>query len=71
MQASQKAQLFEELATVLTNKRGKEAQIALRLIMKAMDGQELANSQAQLVANVVIMGTAAPAATQSGKALSE
>lgn len=71
LEASQQAQLFEELATVLTEKRGPEAQAALRMIMRAMDGQKLTDTQAQLIANVAIMGTVAPAAQSTGRALSE
>lgn len=71
LEASQKAQLFEELATVLTEKRGPEAQMALRLIMQAMEGQPLKDTQAKLIANVAIMGTAAPAAITTGRALQD
>lgn len=71
LQASERAQLFEELARVLTEKRGTEAQLALRTVMRAMDGQELNDVQANFIANVAIMGTAAPVSVTAGRALSE
>jgi len=51
--AIRKMGIYDEIAGVLVNLRGKEAQNALRLIKKAMDGDALTDQMADRIAKVL------------------
>ena len=55
--------IYDEIAGVLVNLRGKEAQNALRLVRKAMDGDALTEQMAERIAKV--LATPAAVATYS------
>lgn len=66
--ALREAGVFEDIATALTSIRGANAQRALRIVQKAIDGQPVNEAQAGYIANVLV-GSAALTAHQQGKQL--
>lgn len=65
MSAREKS-IFDEIASVLVNTKGAEAQAALQAIRQAMSGQPLKDAQAALIGRVVA-GAGGLTAYQSGK----
>ena len=57
--------IFDELATLLTQQRGRQADDALRIVQRAVEGRELSETQARIVARAVLQ-PAALAGTVAG-----
>lgn len=53
-QALREAGIYEEIATALTQTKGKKAEAALRLVNDAMRGETLRGPQAALIADVIV-----------------
>lgn len=65
---AQKQRIFEEIATALTERKGRSAQEAFRLLNSAMQGQPLTDAQNQFLAQQVALslyGGAAPTAART------
>lgn len=63
--------LYEEIARTLTSTRGDRAQAAMRLIERAMNGQELSEAQARVVSNAVANSLSLAANHELTRTLSE
>lgn len=50
---ARRADVAAQIASALTGKRGRDAQRALAIVKRAVDGQPLKDAQAELVARVV------------------
>jgi hypothetical protein len=55
--------MFDEIAMLLTQRRGRQAEDALRIIQRAIEGQELSETQARIVARAVLQPAALTGAT--------
>lgn len=67
---AQKQRIFEEISRALTERKGRSAQEALRLINTAMQGQPLTDAQNQFLAQQIALslyGGTTPAAAQSAQ----
>tara|TARA_R110000772_G_scaffold268315_1_gene394786 strand:- start:48 stop:2279 length:2232 start_codon:yes stop_codon:yes gene_type:complete len=72
--AAQKQRIFEDIARALTEKKGKTAQEALRLISKAMDGQAITEAQSTFLAqqiSLISLGSTAPTASRAARDVGE
>ena len=71
---AQKQRIFEEISRALTERKGRSAQEALRLIGSAMEGQPLTDAQNQFLAQQVALtlyGGTAPTAARSAQQVFE
>jgi hypothetical protein len=55
--------IFDEMATLLTQQRGRQAEDALRIVQRAIEGRELSETQARIVARAVLQPAALTGAT--------
>lgn len=55
--------IYDEIATLLTRQRGRQAEDALRIIQRAVEGRELSETQARIVARAVLQPAALTGAT--------
>jgi hypothetical protein len=55
--------IYDEIAVLLTNRRGRQAEDALRIIQRAIDGREMSDAQARIVARAVLQPAALVGAT--------
>lgn len=55
--------IFDEMATLLTQQRGRQAEDALRIIQRAIEGREISETQARIVARAVLQPAALTGAT--------
>jgi hypothetical protein len=65
----QRQKIYDDIARALTERRGKSAQEALKLIDKAIKGQELSEAQNEFVARQVAAVLYGGAATTTGRAV--
>ena len=54
--------ILDEIATVLTQSRGRDAQEALRIVQRSIGGQEMNENRARFVARVLVRPSVAGAA---------
>ena len=69
---SQKQKVFVEIATALTQRKGRSAQEALKLISGAIKGQDLTEAQNRFLAqqiSVTLFGGATPTASEAASNL--
>jgi hypothetical protein len=55
--------MYDEIAVLLTNRRGRQAEDALRIIQRAIEGREMSDAQARIVARAVLQPAALVGAT--------
>jgi hypothetical protein len=55
--------IYDEIAVLLTNRRGRQAEDALRIIQRAIEGREMSDAQARIVARAVLQPAALVGAT--------
>jgi hypothetical protein len=55
--------IYDEIAVLLTNRRGRQAEDALRIIQRAIAGREMSDAQARIVARAVLQPAALAGAT--------
>jgi len=63
----QRQRIYQDLARALTEKRGPEAQMALRVLQQAMSGQQLTDQQTEMLARLITTSFAASAAPSVGR----
>jgi hypothetical protein len=61
--------ILDEIATVLTQSRGRDAQEALRIVQRAIGGQEMNENRARFVARVLVRPSVAGAAIATAQQL--
>lgn len=59
--AARKQEIYAQIADALTQKRGKDAEVALRIVQRAIAGQPATTAQAALIARALTTGVALPA----------
>jgi hypothetical protein len=66
--AQQRQRIYQDLAKALTQSRGQDAQIALRALDAAMQGQRLTDAQTDMLARLVSSALATSMAPSAGRA---
>ena len=66
--AQQRQRIYQDLAKALTEARGQDAQIALRALNAAMQGQRLTDAQTEMLARLVSSALVSGAAPAAGRA---
>ena len=64
----QRQRIYQDLAKALTQSRGQDAQIALRALDAAMQGQQLTDAQTDMLAKLVSSALATSMAPSAGRA---
>lgn len=68
--ARQRQQVYQDIARALTESRGENAQEALRLLSRAMEGQRLTDQQSDMIARAITGSIAAGATPFTGREVS-